>query len=339
MTIETDTAPLGLKSATAFVTSAHAATLAALPFDDRQDFDDATRGFVATIPDATLMHATGRSIWSMAPYAFQSPAEAPPTVNPSLWRQARLNLNHGLFEVMPGVYQVRGLDIANMTLIEGSTGVVVVDTLTSVEGAQAALKLYRAHRGERPVSAIIYTHTHTDHWGGSPGVVSKEEATSRPFPIIAPDLFMHHLVLENVTAGNAMLRRSMYQFGRLLPPGPHGQVDCGLGKTMAVGTVGLIPPNDLIRATGDTRIIDGIEFQFQMAPNSEAPAEMHFYVPKYKLLCLAENATHNFHNLLPLRGSQVRDASAWRRPEAAPICQKSWSRSGACSRWRFVHSS
>ena len=300
---------LSSKVASKTVIAAHAATRASLPFDDVRDFADATRGFIATIPDATLMHANGRTIWSMAPYAFQADEASPATVNPSLWRQSRLNLNHGLFEVMPGVYQVRGLDIANMTLIEGERGVIIVDTLTSVEGARAALKLYRAHRGERAVTGVIYTHTHTDHWGGSPGVLTVDDA--KHIPVIAPDLFMHHLVLENVVAGNAMLRRSMYQFGRLLPPGPRGQVDCGLGKTMAVGSVGLVPPNDLIMATGDKRIIDGIEFEFQMAPNSEAPAEMHFFVPKYKLLCLAENATHNFHNLLPFRGAQVRDASAW----------------------------
>ncbi len=299
------------KPPSARVASAHAQTLATLPFGDRQDFADAARGFIATLPDATVTQPSGRPIWSMAPYAFQRDDTAPATVNPSLWRQAQLNLNHGLFEVVPGVYQVRGLDIANMTLIEGERGVIVVDTLTSVEGAQAALKLYRGHRGERPVTAVIYTHTHTDHWGGSPGVLTLDDAASGKIPVIAPDLFMHHLVLENVTGGNAMLRRGMYQFGRLLPPGPRGQVDCGLGKTMAVGTVGLVPPTDLIKATGDTRTIDGIEFQFQMAPNSEAPAEMHFFVPRYKLLCLAENATHNFHNLLPFRGSQVRDASAW----------------------------
>ncbi len=303
------TAALASKAPSAAVTTAHARTRAELPFADTQDFADAVRGFIATVPDATLMHASGKPIWSMAPYAFQQAEVAPDTVNPSLWRQSQLNLNHGLYEVVSGVYQVRGLDIANMTLIEGEHGVIVVDTLTSVEGAQAALKLYRGHRGERPVTAVIYTHTHTDHWGGSPGVVSAADAAAGRVPVIAPDLFMHHLVLENVTAGNAMLRRGMYQFGRLLPPGPRGQVDCGLGKSMAVGTVGLVPPNDLIKATGDSRVIDGVEFQ--MAPNSEAPAEMHFFVPKYKLLCLAENATHNFHNLLPFRGSQVRDAAAW----------------------------
>ncbi len=299
------------KDASASVMQAHAREAARLPFADRQDFADATRGFVATVPNGTILNAAGKPAWSMAPYAFQQSETPPPTVNPSLWRQARLNLNHGLYEVVPGVYQVRGLDIANMTLIEGERGVIVVDTLTSIEGARAALKLYRAHRGERPVTAVIYTHTHTDHWGGSPGVVEASDVAAGRVPVIAPDLFMHHTVSENVIAGNAMLRRSLYQFGRLLPPGPKGHVDCGLGKTMAAGAVGLVAPSDLIISTGDKRVIDGVEFEFQMAPNSEAPAEMHFFVAKYKLLCLAENATHNFHNLLPFRGSQVRDAAAW----------------------------
>ncbi len=299
------------KDASTHVRTSHARAAAALPFADAQDFADARRGFIATIPDATLLHASGRTVWSMTPYAFQNEESPPATVHPSLWRQSRLNLGHGLFEVVPGVYQVRGFDIANMTLIEGKSGVIVVDTLTSSEGARAALQLYRAHRGERPVTAIIYTHTHTDHWGGSKGVADIADVIAGRIAVIAPNEFMEHAVSENVIAGNAMLRRAMYQFGRLLPPGPRGHVDCGLGKSMAAGTVGLIPPTDLIMQTGDKRTIDGVDFVFQMAPESEAPAEMHFFLPASKVLCLAENATRNFHNLLPFRGSQVRDARAW----------------------------
>lgn len=302
---------LQTKDASIHVKSAHAQARTTLPFTDTQDFSDARRGFIATLPDAKLLHATGRTIWSMAPYAFQKEEASPATVHPSLWRQSRLNLEHGLFEVVPGVYQVRGFDIANMTLIEGRTGVIVVDTLTSVEGAQAALALYRAHRGDRPVTAVIYTHTHTDHWGGSKGVASSDDVQAGRIAVIAPDGFMEHAVSENVIAGNAMLRRAMYQFGRLLPIGPRGHVDAGLGKTMAAGTVSLIPPTDLIMKTGDERIIDGVQFVFQMAPDSEAPAEMHFYLRAHKVLCLAENATHTFHNLLPFRGSQVRNALKW----------------------------
>ncbi|MDP1868962.1 MAG: alkyl sulfatase dimerization domain-containing protein [Bradyrhizobium sp.] len=299
------------KDASVPVIAQHTATLKALPFSDTRDFDEAARGFLGTLDHARITSAQGRVVWSLEPYGFLSEAEAPPTVDPSLWRQSRLNMNHGLFEVVPGVYQVRGLDIANMTLIEGDSGVIVVDTLTSIEGARAAMALYFQHRGQRPVVAIIFTHTHTDHWGGARGVLDEAALAGGKVPIIAPNLFMEHAVSENIIAGPAMLRRAQYQFGPLLAKGPRGQVDCGLGKSMAVGSVSLVRPTDLIMATGDRRSIDGVEFEFQMAPNSEAPAEMHFFIPRYKLLNLAENCTHNFHNLLPFRGADVRDALAW----------------------------
>ena len=299
------------KDATASVVARQAAVRKALPFSDIADFDDASRGFLGTIENAKVLSTSGRTVWSLEAYGFLSEAEAPATVNPSLWRQSRLNMNHGLFEVVPGVYQVRGLDIANMTLVEGDSGVIVVDTLTSIEGARAAMELYFKHRGKRPVTAVIFTHTHTDHWGGARGVLDDATLASGKVPIIAPNLFMEHAVSENIIAGPAMLRRAQYQFGPFLAKGPRGQVDCGLGKTMAAGGVTLLRPSDLIIATGDKRVIDGVEFEFQMAPNSEAPAEMHFYVPRYKLLNLAENCTHNFHNLLPFRGADVRDALAW----------------------------
>lgn len=299
------------KDAHPAVAASNAAMLAALPFEDRQDFEDARRGFIETLPDATITNLQGRVVWTLKPYGFLSSDTAPPTVNPSLWRQSQLNMNHGLFEVCPRVYQVRGLDIANMTLIEGETGVIAVDTLTSAEGARAGLELYFKHRGRRPVTAVIYTHTHTDHWGGARGVLSDDDVRGGRVPIIAPNLFMEFAVSENVIAGNAMLRRAQYQFGAFIPRGARGQVDCGLGKSMAAGTVALIAPNDLVMATGDTRVIDGLEFVFQMAPESEAPAEFHFYLPQLKVLNMAENATHNFHNLLPFRGSEVRNALAW----------------------------
>jgi alkyl sulfatase BDS1-like metallo-beta-lactamase superfamily hydrolase len=299
------------KDASAPVIAQHAATLKALPFSDTRDFDDAARGFLGTVENAKITSPQGRVVWSLEPYGFLSAEEAPATVDPSLWRQSRLNMHHGLFEVVPGVYQVRGLDIANMTLIEGDSGVIVVDTLTSIEGARAAMELYFQHRGKRPVVAVIFTHTHTDHWGGARGVLDDETLASGRVPIIAPNLFMEHAVSENIIAGPAMLRRAQYQFGPFLAKGVRGQVDCGLGKTMAAGAVALLRPTDLIIATGDKRTIDGVEFEFQMAPNSEAPAEMHFFIPRYKLLNLAENCTHNFHNLLPFRGADVRDALAW----------------------------
>jgi len=298
------------KAASAPVIAQHEATLKALPFADTRDFDDAARGFLGTIENARITSAQGRVVWSLEPYGFLSEEKAPATVDPSLWRQSRLNMHHGLFEVVPGVYQVRGLDIANMTLIEGDKGVIVVDTLTSIEGARAAMELYFQHRGKRPVAAVIFTHTHTDHWGGARGMLD-DAMLAAGVPIIAPNFFMEHAVSENIIAGPAMLRRAQYQFGPFLAKGVRGQVDCGLGKTMAAGGVALLRPTDLIIATGDKRVIDGVEFEFQMAPNSEAPAEMHFFIPRYKLLNLAENCTHNFHNLLPFRGADVRDALAW----------------------------
>ncbi|HLG83758.1 MAG TPA: alkyl sulfatase dimerization domain-containing protein [Bradyrhizobium sp.] len=299
------------KEASGAVVAQHEAMRQALPFGDTSDFADAARGFIGTIDDAKIVSPQGRVVWSLEPYGFLSEAQAPATVNPSLWRQARLNMHHGLFEVVPGVYQVRGLDIANMTLIEGDKGVIVVDTLTSIEGARAAMELYFRYRGVRPVAAVIFTHTHTDHWGGARGVLSEDQFAGGKVPIIAPNLFMEHAVSENIIAGPAMLRRAQYQFGPFLAKGPRGQVDCGLGKSMAAGSVALLRPTDLIMETGDTRTIDGVVFEFQMAPNSEAPAEMHFYIPRYKVLNLAENCTHNFHNLLPFRGADVRDALAW----------------------------
>jgi alkyl sulfatase BDS1-like metallo-beta-lactamase superfamily hydrolase len=299
------------REASPSVVAQNEAVLKALPFSDRRDFEDAARGFLGTIEHAKITSESGRVVWSLEPYGFLAAERAPATVNPSLWRQSRLNMHHGLFEVVPGVYQVRGLDLANMTLIEGNQGVIVVDTLTSIEGARAAMQLYFKHRGRRPVTAVIFSHTHTDHWGGARGVLDDDALAGGKVPVIAPNLFMEHAVSENIIAGPAMMRRSQYQFGPLLAKGVRGQVDCGLGKSIAAGSVALVRTTDLIMATGDRRTIDGIEFEFQMAPSSEAPAEMHFHVARYKLLNLAENCTHNFHNLLPFRGAEVRDALAW----------------------------
>jgi alkyl sulfatase BDS1-like metallo-beta-lactamase superfamily hydrolase len=282
-----------------------------LPFSDLADYDDAARGFIATVEDAHILNEKGRVVWSLQPYAFLKEPDAPPTVNPSLWRQAQLNMHHGLFEVVPGVYQIRGFDIANMTLIEGDRGVIVVDCLTSIEGARVGMDIYFKHRGKKPVTGVIITHTHGDHWGGTRGVLSDAEIKGGDVPIIAPDQFMEYVVSENIIAGPPMHRRAMYQFGHTLTRSARGQIDCGLGKAMAWGSMALVPPNDLIMATGDTRKIDGVDFEFQMAPGTEAPAEMHFYLPKFKVLNLAENCTHNFHNLLPFRGAEVRDPLAW----------------------------
>lgn len=295
----------------ALVVAANKAVLDELPFSNRDDFVDAERGFLGTIPDATILNTGGKPAWSQKQYAFIDDGPAPDSVNPSLWRIAQLNRRHGLFEVVPGVYQVRGLDIANMTIVEGESGIVVIDALTCVEAGRAGLALYRAHRGDRPVKAVIYTHTHADHFGGVKGVVEEADVLASKIPVIAPNLFMEHAVSENVIAGPAMIRRATYQFGPLLPTGPRGQVDAGLGKTTSRGTLSLIAPTDLIMATGDRRTLDGLEFIFQMAPETEAPAEMHMYVPAYKTLNMAENATHLLHNLLPFRGAQVRDPLSW----------------------------
>ncbi|HVY88072.1 MAG TPA: alkyl sulfatase dimerization domain-containing protein [Hyphomonadaceae bacterium] len=282
-----------------------------LPKDDGKDFEDAQRGFIGTTPDATVTDANGRVVWSMAPFAFEE-GDAPSSVNPSLWRQAQLNRIHGLFEVAPGLYQVRGFDLSNITFIEGKTGVIIIDPLISAEPAAAALALYRQHRGPRPVKAVIYTHSHVDHYGGIRGVLSDADIASG-LHILAPEGFLKEAVSENVLAGNAMGRRATYMYGALLPRGQKGHVDAGLGKTTSMGAVSLVPPTDSITRTGETRTIDGVEIVFQMTPDSEAPAEMNFHFPQFKALCMAENCTCHLHNILTPRGALVRDAKSWSR--------------------------
>jgi alkyl sulfatase BDS1-like metallo-beta-lactamase superfamily hydrolase len=301
------------KDATPITEAHNRAVLDALPFGDTQDFEDARRGFLATLPEVEVRNDQGRVVWSLRDYAFLAGEQAPPTVNPSLWRQARLNMHHGLFQVTDRIYQIRGFDISNMTLIEGDRGVVVVDPLISTEVARAGLELYRRHRGARPVTAVIYTHSHVDHYGGVRGVVDEAQVRSGAVEIIAPDRFMEEVVSENVLAGTAMIRRAQFQFGATLPRGPRGQVDAGLGKVTSRGTVTLIAPTRLITARIETHRVDGVETVFQLAPETEAPAEMHMYHPALRALNLAENATHNLHNIYPIRGAQARDANAWAR--------------------------
>jgi alkyl sulfatase BDS1-like metallo-beta-lactamase superfamily hydrolase len=254
---------------------------------------------------------SGNVVWSQKDYSFLDKDQAPDTVNPSLWRQAQLNRQHGLFKVVDGLYQIRGLDVSNMTLIEGNTGLIVVDPLLAIETARAGLDLYYQHRPRRPVVAVIYTHSHADHWGGVKAVTNEADVASGKVAVIAPEGFLERAVSENVIAGNAMRRRALYQFGPLLPKGERGQVDAGLGKTTPLGTNSLIAPTDLIRKSGEMRPIDGVEIVFEMAPESEAPAELYMYYPRFKVLNMAEVAKHNFHNLLPFRGAEVRDALAW----------------------------
>jgi alkyl sulfatase BDS1-like metallo-beta-lactamase superfamily hydrolase len=299
------------KAAEPAVKAAHAAAFEELPFSNRDDYEDASRGFIATLPDALIKDADGKVVWDLGAYAFLEEDKAPDSVHPSLWRLAQLNVEHGLFQACERIYQVRGFDIANMTIVEGDTGIIVVDTLSSAETAKAGIDLYFQHRGKRPIVAVVYTHTHADHWAGIGGIVEEADAITGRVQVIAPDKFLDFAVSENVIAGNAMARRAQYQFGLRLPKGIRGQVDAALGKTIARGTVTLFPPNDIIRETGETRVIDGVEIVFQMAPNSEAPAEFHLYFPALRALNIAENATHLFHNLLPFRGAEVRDALAW----------------------------
>ncbi|HMH50863.1 MAG TPA: alkyl sulfatase dimerization domain-containing protein [Candidatus Acidoferrum sp.] len=297
--------------ATPITLASNQAVLAALPFDDTQDFADARRGFIGSLPEVEVRNAQGRVVWSLREYAFLAEATAPPTVNPSLWRQARLNMHHGLFQVTERVYQVRGFDISNMTLIEGDAGIIVIDPLISTEVARAGLELYRAHRGARPVTAVIYSHSHVDHYGGVRGVVDEDDVRAGRVDVWAPDRFMQEVVSENVIAGTAMVRRAQFQFGATLPKGPRGQVDAGLGKVTSRGTVTLIPPTRTIAERIETHVIDGIEIVFQLTPEAEAPAEMHMFYPALRALNLAENATHNLHNTYPIRGAQARDANAW----------------------------
>ncbi|MFC4117068.1 alkyl/aryl-sulfatase [Nonomuraea zeae] len=279
--------------------------MADLPFGDRADFEAADRGFVAALSPA-VVKTDGRVVWDTDSYGFLA-QECPDSAHPSLWRQGQLCVKQGLYEVTGGIYQVRGLDLSNMTLIEGDEGVVVVDPLLSVECAAAGLKLYRDQRGDRPVTAVIYTHSHADHFGGVRGV------TDGSVPILAPAGFLEHAVSENVYAGTAMNRRATYMYGPALPRSPEGQIGTGLGMTTSTGTISLIPPSKDITHTGQEETIDGIRIVFQLTPGTEAPAEMNFLLPDRRALCMAENATHNQHNILTLRGALVRDTRIWAR--------------------------
>ncbi|MFV9632561.1 alkyl/aryl-sulfatase [Mycobacterium neumannii] len=298
------------KPPTAVIESAHREQLTALPFDDTADFDNADRGFIAALDPCVIKAADGRVVWDNDTYSFLD-GDAPPSVHPSLWRQSRLCAKQGLYEVVEGIYQVRGFDLSNITFVEGDTGVIVIDPLISTETAAAALALYREHRGDRAVTAVIYTHSHVDHFGGVLGVTSQADVDAGRVAIIAPEHFTEHAVQENVYAGTAMGRRASYMYGALLARGPQAQVGCGLGQVTSTGEVALIVPTVDVRQTGETHTVDGVEIEFQMAPGTEAPAEMHFYFPKFRALCMAENATHNLHNLLTLRGALVRDPHGW----------------------------
>ncbi|WP_444938835.1 alkyl/aryl-sulfatase [Microbulbifer sp. JMSA002] len=302
------------KPASVITKKANQAVLKELPFANREDFADVKRGFIAPLlNDGIINNEKGNQVWNLQAFQFANDQQAPATANPSLWRQLQLISQGGLYEVIPHIYQVRSADLSNITFIEGDTGVIVMDPLISTETAKAGLDLYREHRGNKPIVAVIYTHSHVDHYGGVRGVVNEEEVKSGKVKVIAPKDFLIEAVSENVFAGNHMARRASFMYGNLIPKGPMGTLGSGLGLETSTGTVTLIEPTDTISKTGETRKIDGLTFEFLMAPGSEAPAEMHFYIPELKALTAAENATHTLHNLYTLRGAKVRNARAWSR--------------------------
>jgi linear primary-alkylsulfatase len=286
--------------------SANNAVADSLPLADQKDFEDAQRGLIAVPENLRVTFPDGKTIWDMPSYDFVQ-GDAPDTVNPSLWRQAKLNNIHGLFEVTGGVYQLRGFDLSNMSIIEGESGWIIIDPLTTKETARAALDFAREHLGNKPVSALIFTHSHIDHFGGALSVLEENSSID----VYAPEGFTEEATSENIIAGTTMSRRSMYMYGQPLEHSPTGHVGTGLGKSPAFGSPGIATPTHIIDTTGDTTVIDGVEFIFQNAPGSEAPAELTFYLPEKKAFCGAELVSRNMHNLYTLRGAKVRDARKW----------------------------
>ncbi len=303
------------KGATPFTRDANKKVLQELNFADRQDYEDASRGLIKAYAMPTK-DASGKVLHNITAFDFIKADPAPDTVNPSLWRVAQLNIKNGLFKVVDGVYQVRGIDISNMTIIEGKEGLILIDPLVVPETAAAGLKLYyenveQPKSGKRPVKAVIYSHSHADHFGGVRGVIDEKDVKAGKVAVLAPEGFMEEAISENIYAGSAMGMRTTYMYGGLLSHDDKGGVGCGLGMVMAFGSVTIIQPNDIIRKTGETRKIDGVDIEFLMAPGTEAPAEMIMYFPQFKALCAAEDATHTQHNLYTLRGAKVRDSSKW----------------------------
>ena len=288
-----------------------AANAANLPFHDERDLEEQTRGFIVAPSYTQIMADAGHVAWDMGKYEFLLENEDYGSIHPSLLRQARLNMNYGLYEVMPRIYQVRGFDLANITFVQGETGWIVFDPLTAAETARAALELINEQLGERPVVAVVYSHTHGDHWGGVRGVVDEADVSAGRVQIIAPDGFMELAVAENVYAGNAMNRRMFFQYGVLLPANPYGHVDQAIGKGTAAGALGLIPPTRLIEDPVEILTIDGVTMEFQLTPNTEAPAEMNTWFPEFNAFWAAENITATIHNIYTLRGTPVRDALNW----------------------------
>ncbi len=303
------------KAATPSTEGLQRAVIESLASASTSDFERATRGMIAPGAPRQVPGRFGQVLWDLDAYAFlddPDTVDPPSTVNASLWRQGRLNNIAGLFEVTPRIFQVRGMDISNVTFISGETGWIVIDPLTSEETARAALAMVNQHLGERPVHAVIFTHSHTDHFGGVHGVVSDDDVASGRVAVLAPQGFLEAAISENVLAGTVMIRRAMYMYGVLLPKDAQGHVDTGLGKGMpGLPSVALIPPTHEVTATGEELTIDGVRLVFQITPGTEAPAEMNVFIPDERALCMAENCTANQHNVYTLRGAQVRDALSW----------------------------
>lgn len=302
----------GAKDATAQTKSANDALYGQLPFTDKTDFMNAHKGFIAPLPSELIKGKQGNVVWDPQQYAFIKEGEkAPDTVNPSMWRQSQLINIGGLFQVTDGVYQIRNLDLSNMTIMEGKEGITVIDPLVSAETAKVGMDLYYKNRGKRPVVAVIYTHSHVDHYGGVRGVIDEADVKSGKVKVYAPAGFMKEAVSENIMAGNAMSRRASYMYGNLLKPDAKGQVGAGLGTTTSAGTVTLIEPTNYITHTGQKEVIDGLTYDFMMAPGSEAPSEMLWYVEEKGMIEAAEDVTHTLHNTYSLRGAKIRDPLAW----------------------------
>jgi alkyl sulfatase BDS1-like metallo-beta-lactamase superfamily hydrolase len=302
----------GFSAASSYTIDANRQVLDQLPFEDTQDFTDAKRGFIASLPDLKISGSKGETIWNTPEYDFIE-GEAPTSVNPSLWRQASLNNIQGLFEVTKGVYQIRGFDLANMTIIEGKTGWIIVDPLTTAETARVAIEFVNQELGEKPISAIVFTHSHMDHFGGALGLFKGDIQTELAgIDIVAPAGFMHEATSENVMAGTAMVRRAMFMYGKRLPRNERGHVDSGLGKEPAFGTFGILAPTISVE-TDESHQIDGVQFDFQIVSGSEAPAEFTFYLPEQEAYCGSELVSKTMHNLYTLRGAKVRDALQWSR--------------------------
>ncbi|MDO6407209.1 alkyl/aryl-sulfatase [Pantoea phytobeneficialis] len=300
------------KEATSATKQTNDALYGQLPFSDNTDFSNAHKGFVAALPQEVIKGTSGNVIWDPGQYAFIKEGEkSPDTVNPSLWRQSQLINISGLFKVTDGVYQIRNLDLSNMTIIEGKKGITVIDPLVSAETAKVGMDLYYKNRGKKPVVAVIYTHSHVDHYGGVRGVINEADVKAGKVKIYAPAGFMEAAVAENIMAGNVMSRRASYMYGNLLKADPKGQVGAGLGTTTSAGTVTLLAPTDTITKTGEKHTIDGLNYEFMMAPGSEAPSEMLWYVEEKKMIEAAEDVTHTLHNTYSLRGAKIREPLPW----------------------------